>query len=300
MAQRRQHRLAALRVDMGAHVLHPPRVEEEEPADDRQPPQRAGGEHPLAKQHQHRCADAQREALGIDHCERQTAEEGRNTVQDRVPHAARHQKGVEYQRQRKRHKAGAEIFLPQCRKELRALHHCRIGIGTDEVDIEYVQHIQHCDDGRGHADAEGQSVQKALRCKSAHRQIPRRREQHHHAAAVVAAQPPEGCLRRERQCRGHHTADCDSPQRPKRRILPPRQTAGLRCRTDCPQRPQPEGERPAQGTDGGELDNAEIGEFIDIKRECAERSHQKRRGRLCCQLAQLLGLGHSENLSDRR
>lgn len=120
------------------------------------------------------------------------------------------------------------------------------------------------------------------------------REQHHHAAAVVAAQPPEGCLRRERQCRGHHAADCDSPQRPKRRILPPRQTAGLRRRPDRPQRTQPEGERPAQGTDGGELDNAEIGEFIDIKRECAERGHQKRRGRLRCQLAQLLGLGHSE------
>mgnify|MGYP001115108117 CR=1 FL=1 len=37
---------------------------------------------------------------------------------------------------------------------------------------------------------------------------------------------------------------------------------------------------------------SEIGEFIDIKRECAERGHQKRRGRLRSQLVQLLGLGH--------
>ena len=70
MTQRRQHWLTALGVDMGAHILHPPGVEEEKRPDDRQPPQRAGGEVFLADEHQHRRADAQSQALSIHHSQR--------------------------------------------------------------------------------------------------------------------------------------------------------------------------------------------------------------------------------------
>ena len=298
MAQRRQHRLAALGVDVGAHILHPSGVEEEERPDDRQPPQRAGRKIFLADQHERRHADTEHQPLGIHHGQRQPAEKCRNTVKYRVPRPARDEERIEHKRQRKRHEPGAEVFLSQRREKLRALDNCRVRIRADEVDIKDVEHIQHRDQCRRDADAERQPVQNFLRRKRADSQIPRRREQHHHTAAVVAAKPPERGPRREGEHGGHHARRRDRAQRPKCGVGFPRQAARIRPCADTGQRAEPECERPAQGADAGEFDNAEVGEFIDIQREHAERGQQKRRGRARGQLAQLLGLGHEWGLPD--
>ena len=298
MAQRRQHRLAALGVDVGAHILHPSGVEEEERPDDRQPPQRAGRKIFLADQHERRHADAEHQPLGIHHGQRQPAKKCRNTVKYRVPRPARDEERIEHKRQCKRHEPGAEVFLSQRREKLRALDNCRVRIRADEVDIKDVEHIQHRDQRRRDADAERQPVQNFLRRKRADSQIPRRREQHHHTAAVVAAKPPERGPRREGEHGGHHARRRDRAQRPKCGVGFPRQAARIRPCADAGQRAEPERERPAQGADAGEFDNAEVGEFIDIQREHAERGQQKRRGRARGQLAQLLGLGHEWGLPD--
>ena len=263
MAQCRQHRPATLGVDVLAHVHHPPGVEEKERPDHRQAAQDAGGEHLLADEHQHRRADAQRQALGVDDGERQPAKERRHAVKQRVAHTARDQKSVEHQRQRHRHKGGVEVFLPQGREKLRALHNGRIGIGADEVDVEDVEHIQHRDDGGGDADAERQAVEQPLRRKRPHGQVAGRREQHHHAPAVVAAQPPERGHRRQRRRRGHQPGEHKRPQRPQA-VVARRQAAAQRGRAHQRQRAQPQAERPAQRAHAGELDDAEVGEFVDI------------------------------------